>query len=43
MTDLIADVESADLETVYDALITAGRKDRRELRSQVEDFLTNSP
>jgi hypothetical protein len=42
MSDLIADLESSDLETVYDALISAGKKDRRELRPQVEAFLTNS-
>jgi hypothetical protein len=37
----IADFESADLETVYDALITVGKKGRRELRSRVEAFLTH--
>ncbi|MBZ0234588.1 MAG: HEAT repeat domain-containing protein [Deltaproteobacteria bacterium] len=42
MRDLKADLESTDVETVYDALIRAGKTHRRELRPRVEAFLTTS-
>lgn len=42
MRDLIADLESSDVETVYDAIISAGKTNRRELRPRIEALLTSS-
>jgi hypothetical protein len=41
MSDPVDDLESKDVETIYDALISAGKKDQRELRPRVEAFLTS--
>lgn len=41
MSDLLDDLESSDTEAVYDAIISAGKKDRFDLRHMIEPFLSN--
>lgn len=41
MSDLSDDLRSNDVEAIYDAIIDAGKQGRRDLRGEIEPYLTS--